>query len=321
MSDQNTFESCAFVFPGQGSQTVGMLQAISQHYPAVIETFNEASAVLGYDLWALVSTGPSETLNQTEKTQPALLAASVALWRLWLSLGGKKPAMMAGHSLGEYSALVCAGALSFTDGIRLVAARGHAMQAAVQPGEGAMAAILGMDYPTLQEVCATAAQGEVVSCVNLNAPGQIVIAGNTTAVERAMVLAKEQGAKRALLLPVSVPSHCALMMPAAAAFAPQLAQVTFTAPQIPVIHNVDVAVQNDPQRIRECLVAQLSSPVRWIETGVSMANQGIQTVIECGPGKVLSGLIKRIDDRLQPISLETPDDFKNALHLCEAQTV
>lgn len=307
----------AFVFPGQGSQQVGMLQAMSAQFPLVLSTFQEASDALGYDLWSLVSTGPSETLNQTEKTQPAILAASVAIWRVWQSQGGKTPTLMAGHSLGEYSALVCADAIDFTDALRLVAARGQAMQAAVAPGVGAMAAILGLDYAVLEEVCLAAAQGEVVACVNLNAPGQTVIAGHAPAVERAIVLAKEKGAKRAILLAMSVPSHCALMEPAAQSFATTLAQVTINAPKIPVIHNVDVLPQSDPAIIRERLIQQLCSPVRWIETGVYLADHGITTVIECGPGKVLTGLLKRIDSRLNPINMETPDDLAQALQICE----
>lgn len=306
-------ERLAFVFPGQGSQQVGMLQAMSQYSPLVTATFEEASQALGYDLWAIVKDGPSERLNQTEITQPALLAASVALWRLWQSHEGKAPVLMAGHSLGEYSALVCAGAIDFADGIRLVAARGHAMQSAVAPGTGAMAAILGLDYPALQAVCLAAQEGEVVSCVNLNAPGQVVIAGNVKAVERAIVLAKEAGAKRAILLPVSVPSHCALMKPAAESFQMTLAQVNIRAPLIPVIHNVDVSLQTDPMMIRERLVQQLCSPVRWIETGVYLADHNVHTVVECGPGKVLSGLLKRIDSRLDPVSIETPDELKKVI--------
>lgn len=314
-------ERCAFVFPGQGSQQVGMLQAMSQFSPLVHSTYEEASEALGYNLWALASEGPSELLNQTEKTQPALLAASVSLWRVWRSFGGQAPALMAGHSLGEYAALVCADAIAFADAIKLVAARGHAMQTAVEPGAGAMAAILGMDYPALQAVCAAAEAGEVVSCVNLNAPGQIVIAGHLKAVERAIDLAKAQGAKRAILLPVSVPSHCALMQPAARAFEPILAEVNIGTPQIPVIQNVDVQSHSDPAIIRERLVQQLYSPVRWSETGSTIADQNITYVVECGPGKVLSGLLKRIDSRLNPMSIDSPDDLKNALHHFEAHLV
>lgn len=310
-------EHIAFVFPGQGSQQVGMLQAMSKAYPLVLSTYEEASDQLGYDLWELVKEGPSDILNQTEKTQPAILTASVALWRIWLSQGGKMPDCMAGHSLGEYSAFTCSGAIDFADAVKLVAARGKAMQEAVKPGVGAMAAILGLDYPLMQSVCMAAENGEVVSCVNLNAPGQIVIAGHVNAVERAISLAKEKGAKRAILLPVSVPSHCALMQSAADAFAIQLSEVKIETPRIPVVHNVDVTVQTDPQAIKERLVQQLCSPVRWIETGMYLANQGIQTVIECGPGKVLSGLLKRIDSRLSVMSIETPEELMQTLQSCE----
>lgn len=314
-------DQIAFVFPGQGSQQVGMLQAMAAAYPIVTATFEAASEILSQDLCSLVSEGPSEQLNQTQNTQPALLAASVALWRVWVSEKGPKPAMMAGHSLGEYSALVCAGSLSFEDGIRLVAARGQAMQSAVPAGTGAMAAILGLEAAVLETLCEEAQQGEVVSCVNFNAPGQIVIAGQMQAVERAMTAAKSAGAKRAILLPVSVPSHCALMKPAAEQFQQVLETVNFAPPSIPVIHNVDVTTQVDPQAIRARLIEQLYTPVRWVETGNSMASQGIQTVVECGPGKVLSGLMKRIDKQLQPLAIGTPEDLKNALQACEALCV
>lgn len=314
-------EKFAFVFPGQGSQQVGMLQEIAAHYPIVEKTFREASEVLGYDLWQLVSQGPAETLNQTTTTQPALLTASVALWRVWQAEQGSQPVMLAGHSLGEYSALVCANALSFADGCRLVAARGKAMQEAVPEGMGAMAAILGLGQDTLTAVCETAAQGDIVSCVNFNAPGQIVIAGNTAAVERAITLAKTEGAKRAILLPVSVPSHCQLMANAAETFAGVLETVAIQSPTIPVIHNVDVSVQSDPDQIRKRLAQQLTHPVRWIETGEVLARQPIHHIVECGPGKVLSGLLKRIDKAFHLYTIDNPADLQKSLQACEAQLV
>ena len=288
----------AIAFPGQGSQSVGMLAELAEAYPIIKETFAEASAVLGYDLFELVMQGPAEELNKTWKTQPALLTSSVALWRLWQAQGGATPAVMAGHSLGEYSALVCAGALNFADAVKLVELRGQAMQRAVPEGVGAMAAIIGLDNDSIAANCEKAAQGQVVSPVNFNSPGQVVIAGHKEAVERANVLMKESGAKRALPLPVSVPSHCALMKPAAEELAIALDKLEVKAPVIPVINNADVAIVTDPAAIKDALVRQLYSPVRWTETVERMASEDIIFEIEMGPGKVLSGLVKRIDKRV-----------------------
>ncbi len=287
--------SLAFVFPGQGSQSVGMLADLAAAYPQVEATFAEASEVLGYDLWKLVQEGPAEELNQTHITQPAMLSAGVAVWRVWNEKGGAQPAVMAGHSLGEYTALVCAGALAFKDAVALVAERGRLMQEAVPAGTGAMAAILGLEDQQVAEVCAAAAEGQVLSPVNFNSPGQVVVAGHAEAVNRAVEGAKEAGAKRALLLPVSVPSHCALMQPAADKLAERLAGIEVKAPAIPVINNVDVAVTDDAAAIRDALVRQLHSPVRWVETVQKMAADGVDALIECGPGKVLAGLNKRIE--------------------------
>jgi len=286
--------SLAFVFPGQGSQSVGMLADLAAAYPLVRDTFAEASSALGYDLWQLTQNGPGDELNQTHITQPAMLTAGVAAWRVWQEKNGKTPVVMAGHSLGEYTALVCAGALSFADGVTLVAERGRYMQEAVPAGTGAMAAILGLEDAQVVEACAAAAQGQVVSAVNFNSPGQVVIAGHAAAVERAMEAAKAMGAKRALPLPVSVPSHCALMQPAAERLAQRLAGINLQVPQIPVINNVDVAVAADAAAIRQALARQLHSPVRWVETVQKMAADGVDALVECGPGKVLVGLNKRI---------------------------
>ncbi|MDE1211320.1 ACP S-malonyltransferase [Vibrio aestuarianus] len=289
----------AIVFPGQGSQTVGMLAELGQQYDVVQQTFAEASEVLGYDLWALVQNGPAEDLNQTFRTQPALLAASVAIWRIWQSLGLAQPTLLAGHSLGEYSALVCAGVIDFKQAIKLVELRGQLMQEAVPAGVGAMSAIIGLDDEAIAKACEAAAQGEVVSPVNFNSPGQVVIAGNKDAVERAGALCKEAGAKRALPLPVSVPSHCALMKPAAEKLAVALESIEFNAPQIPVINNVDVATETAPEKIKDALVRQLHSPVRWTEGVQLMSEQGIEKLLEVGPGKVLTGLTKRIVKTLE----------------------
>ncbi|WP_431222695.1 ACP S-malonyltransferase [Serratia sp. L9] len=284
----------AFVFPGQGSQTVGMLADLATQFPIVEQTFSEASAALGYDLWQLVQQGPVEELNKTWQTQPALLAASVAIFRVWRQQGGKMPAMMAGHSLGEYSALVCAGVLEFAAAIRLVELRGKLMQEAVPEGTGAMYAIIGLDNESIAKACEASAQGQVVSPVNFNSPGQVVIAGNKEAVERAGAACKAAGAKRALPLPVSVPSHCALMKPAAEKLALALEDVAFSAPQVAVINNVDVRAETAPEAIRSALVRQLYSPVRWTESVEFMAAEGISLLLEAGPGKVLTGLTKRI---------------------------
>lgn len=283
----------ALVFPGQGSQSVGMMDGYGDS--AVIrDTFAEASAALGEDLWEMVCNGPTEKLALTVNTQPLMLTAGVAAYRAWLASGGARPALVAGHSLGEYSALVAAGALAFADAVPLVRFRAQAMQQAVPAGEGAMAALLGLEAEAVREACAEAAQGEVVEAANLNAPGQIVIAGARAAVERALTVAKARGAKRAVLLPVSAPFHCALMRPAAERLAERLAEVAIAVPQIDVLNNVDVAVYADPDRIRDALVRQAFSPVRWIETVQEMARRGMTHVIECGPGKVLAGMSKRI---------------------------
>ena len=288
----------AIVFPGQGSQAVGMLAELAEKFSVVIDTFAEASEVLGYDLWALVQNGPAEDLNQTHRTQPALLTASVAIWRVWQQEGGEQPTVLAGHSLGEYSALVCAGVMDFKDAVKLVELRGQLMQEAVPAGIGAMSAIIGLDNDAIAKACEEAAQGQVVSPVNFNSPGQVVIAGNKEAVERANVLCKEAGAKRALPLPVSVPSHCELMKPAADKLAVALENIEFNAPAIPVINNADVATETDPAAIKLALVKQLYGPVRWTESVERMASEGIEQLLEMGPGKVLTGLTKRINRAL-----------------------
>ena len=303
----------AFVFPGQGSQSVGMMQGWSERAVARA-TFAEASDALGQDLWALATAGPADLLNQTVNTQPAMLAADIAAWRVWLAAGGATPALLAGHSLGEYAALVAAGALGFSDAIKLVRFRAEAMQAAVPEGVGAMAAILGLDDDTVRAVCSEAAAGEVVEAVNLNSPGQVVIAGNKAAVERAMVLAKEKGAKRALPLPVSVPSHSSLMLPAAEKLLAHLQGVTIAVPTIAVLHNTDVQSHADADAIRAALAKQLHTPVRWVETVQALKAAGIKRVIECGPGKVLAGLSKRIDDSLPAVALVDEASLQVALN-------
>ena len=303
----------AFVFPGQGSQAVGMLAEIAAANPVVEATFREASDVLGYDLWALTQQGPAEELNKTWQTQPALLAASVALWRVWEQQGGKTPAMMAGHSLGEYSALVCAGVIDFADAVRLVELRGKLMQEAVPAGTGAMYAIIGLDDASIAKACEEAAQGEVVSPVNFNSPGQVVIAGNKDAVERAGAACKAAGAKRALPLPVSVPSHCALMKPAADKLAVALEDITFNAPVVPVVNNVDVKCETSAEAIRSALVRQLYSPVQWTKSVEFMAAQGVTQLLEVGPGKVLTGLTKRIVDTLTASAINEPVAMSAAL--------
>ncbi len=289
----------AIVFPGQGSQAVGMLADLGEQYEIVKQTFAQASEALGYDLWALVQNGPAEDLNQTFRTQPALLASSVAIWRVWQELGLAQPENLAGHSLGEYSALVCAGVIDFQEAIKLVELRGQLMQDAVPAGTGAMYAIIGLDDEAIAKACEEAAQGEVVSPVNFNSPGQVVIAGSKDAVERAGALCKEAGAKRALPLPVSVPSHCALMKPAAEKLAVALESIEFKAPQLPVINNVDVVAETDPAKIKDALVRQLYSPVRWTESVELMSSQGVEKLLEMGPGKVLTGLTKRIVKSLE----------------------
>lgn len=303
----------AIAFPGQGSQSVGMLAEMAAEFPTVKATFAEASEVLGYDLFELVMNGPAEELNKTWQTQPALLTSSVALWRVWQELGGATPEVMAGHSLGEYSALVCAGALNFQDAVKLVELRGKAMQEAVPEGVGAMSAIIGLDNDTIAANCVQAAEGQIVSPVNFNSPGQVVIAGHKEAVERANALMKASGAKRALPLPVSVPSHCALMKPAAEKLAAALKNIVVAVPAIPVINNVDVVAETDPVRIKDALVRQLFSPVHWTETVVAMADKGVITEVEMGPGKVLSGLAKRIDGRVEGIAANDPASVRDVL--------
>jgi len=303
----------AFVFPGQGSQSIGMLAELGAEHPIVMETFAQASEVLGYDLLKLVQHDEDGQLNQTHITQPALLTASVALWRLWLQQGGLMPSVLAGHSLGEYSALVCAGALEFTDAVRLVEARGQFMQAAVPPGEGSMAAIIGMDDDAIAIACEASAQGQVVAPVNYNSPGQVVIAGSKAAVERAMVACKEAGAKRALPLPVSVPSHCALMLPAAEKLRTMLAGMTVKVPTVSVVQNVDAKVAHSAEAIVNNLVAQLHQPVLWTQCVESIAASGVELVVECGPGKVLNGLTKRINKTLQTASINDAASFAATL--------
>ncbi|MCA7012808.1 ACP S-malonyltransferase [Dickeya dadantii] len=303
----------AMVFPGQGSQSVGMLAELAEKFPLIRETFDEASSVLGYDLWQLSQQGPAEELNKTWQTQPALLTASVALWRVWRQQGGALPTLMSGHSLGEYSALVCAGVLDFKQAVSLVELRGKLMQEAVPEGTGAMYAIIGLDNDAIAAACAEAAQGQVVSPVNFNSPGQVVIAGNKEAVERAGAACKAAGAKRALPLPVSVPSHCALMEPAARKLADALEAITFNAPNVPVVNNVDVRAESAPEAIRSALVRQLHNPVRWTECVEYVAAQGVVTLVEVGPGKVLTGLTKRIVDSLTATAINDPASLSAAL--------
>lgn len=305
----------AFVFPGQGSQSLGMLADFAERTP-VRQAFQEASGALDMDLWTLAQEGPDVSLNRTENTQPLLLTAGVALWKLWEQNGGPRPALLAGHSLGEYTALTCAGVLSLGDAVRLVRSRGKLMQSAVAEGEGGMAAILGLDDEQVRQACAEAAEaveGSVVEAVNFNAPGQVVIAGDSAAVARAIDACKSAGAKRAMGLPVSVPSHCALMAPAAEKLANELQDVNFHAPELPVINNVDVARETDPERIRDALVRQLHSPVRWVETVQALLADDVATLYECGPGKVLCGLTRRIDRSLTARPLETGTAFDSAL--------
>ena len=306
--------SFAFVFPGQGSQSVGMMAAYGD--AAVVRaTFDEASAALGDDLWSMVADGPAETLTQTVNTQPVMLTAAIAVWRLWLAQGGRQPALLAGHSLGEYSALVAAGVIDFKDAVPLVRLRAAAMQQAVPVGTGAMAAILGLDNAGIAAACAEAAQGEVVEPVNFNATGQTVIAGHKAAVERAMEACKARGAKMAKALPVSAPFHSSLIRPAADKLAVRLAELSLNAPQIPVINNVDVAIESDPARIKDALIRQAYNPVRWVETIQKMASMGVSTVAECGPGKVLAGLTKRCAGDVTGVALADAAAIKANLGL------
>lgn len=305
--------SLAFVFPGQGSQSVGMLNALAGEFPQVQQTFAEASQVLGCDLWELVERGPEEKLNQTQITQPAMLAAGVAVWRVWRAQGGAMPVAMAGHSLGEYTALVCAESIGFADAVQLVADRGRFMQQAVPAGQGGMAAILGLEDDAVRAVCTQAAQGDVLEAVNFNSPGQVVIAGSAAAVARGVEQAKAAGAKRALMLPVSVPSHCKLMHPAAQQMAERLMAAHIQAPTLPVMHNAHVQSETTPDGIRQALVRQVESPVRWVETVRKLIASGANRIVECGPGKVLAGLNKRIDKRVETLTVYDPATLRAAL--------
>jgi len=300
----------AFVFPGQGSQSVGMLSELAAEYSLVGETFQQASDALDYDLWKLIQEGPEESLNQTDRTQPAMLTAGVAVWRVLQSVSDLKPAYFAGHSLGEYTALVAADAIDFADAVKLVEKRGQFMQQAVPVGEGAMAAILGLEDNVVRELCAEASSQGVVEAVNFNSPGQVVIAGSTAAVKQAITLATEKGAKRALQLPVSVPSHCALMKPAAEQLAAELDKIKLRMPTTPVIHNASVTAANDISELKQLLAQQLHSPVRWVETIQWFAQQGVDTVVESGPGKVLAGLNKRIDKSLNALPVFDPSTLE-----------
>ncbi len=305
--------SLAFVFPGQGSQSIGMLNALAGEFPQVQQTFAEASQVLGYDLWELVERGPEEKLNQTQVTQPAMLAAGVAVWRVWCAQGGTRPTAMAGHSLGEYTALVCAESIGFADAVQLVADRGRFMQQAVPAGQGGMAAILGLEDDAVRAVCAQAAHGDVLEAVNFNSPGQVVIAGSAAAVARGVEQAKAAGAKRALMLPVSVPSHCRLMHTAAEQMGQRLVAARIHAPTLPIIHNAHVQSEGTPDGIRQALVRQIESPVRWVETVRKLIASGANRIVECGPGKVLAGLNKRIDKQVETLGVYDPATLHAAL--------
>lgn len=301
----------AFVFPGQGSQSLGMMNGY-EGIQVVRDTFSEASQTLGEDLWEMASTGPAEILNQTINTQPLMLTAGIAAWRAWTSHTGSRPSFLAGHSLGEYAALVASNALSFKDALPLVRFRAKCMQEAVPEGQGGIAAILGLDDETVKRVCIEAAQGEVVEAVNFNSPGQVVIAGQKDAVLRGMEKAKEAGAKRAIMLPMSVPSHCSLMKPAAEKLREYLGSVAINRPEIPVLHNIDMAPREEPDEIRQALVRQLYNPVRWVETIRVFSQEGVQAVVECGPGKVLAGLNKRIEPGIAVFALTDASALEEA---------
>ena len=303
----------AFVFPGQGSQKIGMLADLAEHNPIIEKTFSEASEVLGYDMWHLIQKGAQEDINLTERTQPILLTCSVAIWRLWNEKKGPMPSQMAGHSLGEWSALVCANVIDFADGLKIVEARGKYMQQAVPVGQGAMAAIIGLEDQAILDACSEASSLGVVDAVNFNAPGQVVIAGSNDAVEQAMEICKSAGAKRALPLPVSAPFHTSLMKPAADNLAEMVNAVTFRAPEVPIMHNVHAYNENDPQVIKMLMLEQIYSPVRWVDCVKQLKKSGASTLIECGPGKVLSGLSKRIDRELIALATESAADFDAVL--------
>ncbi|MGB1328512.1 MAG: ACP S-malonyltransferase [Porticoccaceae bacterium] len=303
----------AFVFPGQGSQKIGMLAELAEQNPIIERTFNEASEVLGYDMWQLIQQGEQDEINLTQRTQPILLTCSVAIWRLWKEKQGAVPSQMAGHSLGEWSALVCANVIDFADGLKIVEARGKYMQQAVPVGQGAMAAIIGLDDQAILDACSEASSLGVVDAVNFNAPGQVVIAGSNDAVEQAMEICKSAGAKRALPLPVSAPFHTSLMKPAADNLAEMVNAVTFRVPEVPIMHNVHAKNENDPQVIKALMLEQIYSPVKWVDCVKQLKERGITHLIECGPGKVLSGLAKRIDRELIALATESAADFDVAL--------
>lgn len=303
----------AFVFPGQGSQKIGMLSDLADNHALIKETFDQASDVLGYNMWDLIQSGDQDEINLTERTQPILLASSVAIWRLWNKSNGSKPQQMAGHSLGEWSALVCSGVVDFADGLKIVRARGQYMQQAVPVGEGAMAAIIGLDDQAILDACKNSQTLGVVDAVNFNAPGQVVIAGSNAAVEAAMESCKVAGAKRALPLPVSAPFHTSLMKPAADNLADLVNSVNFNVPQVPVVHNVHAQTESDPEAIKALMLEQIYSPVKWVDCVNELKNKGATTLIECGPGKVLSGLSKRIDREITSLATDSPADFSAAL--------
>lgn len=312
-------QNLAFVFPGQGSQKVGMLAEFAEKNTVIHETFAEASALLGYDLWSLVQEGPQEKLNMTEITQPALLTSSVALWRLWQKQNGGVPALLAGHSLGEWSALVCAGVVDFADAVTLVRLRGKYMQEAVPPGVGAMAAIIGLTDGQVEEACFKASEsGQVVAAVNYNSPGQLVIAGEKNAVDKAIELCREAKAKKAMPLPVSAPFHTLLMKPAAEKLAGEIEGVIFNAPKIAVVHNVNARTENDPDKIKELMIEQIYSAVRWVDCVKTLASHGVSTAVECGPGRVLSGLIKRIDKNINLLSTESEASFNESIEITKS---
>ena len=306
-------ENLAFIFPGQGSQKIGMLADLAEQYDVVLDTFREASEVLGYDLWQTVQDGPQEKLNMTEITQPALLASSVALWRAWQQKSGVVPSYVAGHSLGEWSALVCAGVVKFSDAIQWVRSRGKYMQEAVPAGEGAMAAIIGLDDKTIEDVCQSVSSEQVVAPVNYNSPGQLVIAGEKNAVDQAITAAKEAGAKKAMLLPVSAPFHTSMMKPAADRLAQDIANTEFSKPEITVVHNVTAEPESNPEKIKELVIEQIYSPVRWVECIQYLKNSGVEQVMECGPGKVLTGLNRRIDKTITSYTTDSQASFEKSL--------